>query len=291
MNKYTVIGFHNESHKSLMVKVIASCLQNSFYQAALIHPNATLISSIKGHLEEGVNIEFSGESLVDSETILEQEDVFNSDVEIKPVTSTVLADFDIQDWRLSAGDPLLVIDASMKETYRFVIEQSPTSSHIFFTVYSKSYDDVCLSEPYNGLSGVIEIRNGRPAISIGLNADDLALHVESDIARGLYLHTDGNVRSYPKLFKSDSHGRDFPAQYYECEVDGWLTCARNEVANHTFENYDMGDLMVTDTSGWSYTDGEWEKTVYFEHTNGSSLTGTFKIVFAEKSAIVCSAEM
>lgn len=73
---FTVIGHHASSRELFVEYVNASDALNAFATAAAMHPGAEFSVAIAGHLEEGKEICFPGESLVDSETILEQEDVF-----------------------------------------------------------------------------------------------------------------------------------------------------------------------------------------------------------------------
>lgn len=78
MEKYTVIGFYEETHQIFCHHVEARNSQHAFYVVATDFPEANFIVAIKGHLTEGRDdIEFPGTSTVDAATVLEQSDVFN----------------------------------------------------------------------------------------------------------------------------------------------------------------------------------------------------------------------
>lgn len=81
MNQYTVIGYYEENGQTFSHHVDATSPQNAFFKVAQEHSSACLIATLDGHLEEGKDITFAGESVVDAETILSQPDVFDADQE------------------------------------------------------------------------------------------------------------------------------------------------------------------------------------------------------------------
>lgn len=102
MEKYTVIGFYEDNGQIFSHHTEAGSSAQAFYNVAKEYPEATFVTVIKGHLHEDRDgIAFPGDSLVDAETVLDQEEVFNVSESGTPCTSSVIADFNIQDWHLT----------------------------------------------------------------------------------------------------------------------------------------------------------------------------------------------
>jgi len=141
----------------------------------------------------------------------------------------------------------------------------------------------------NGLSGCIEIRNGKPAISLGLSEHELPIHIESDIVEGIHIHTDDiNPRSC--RYFSNSHGIHFTTQFYKVGDSTWITEARSAIDNKLFEDYtfDHG-LSVSDSNGWEVEDGYWKKICYFDDTEAvATVKGYVEVNFANDSTIILS---
>jgi hypothetical protein len=103
MKNYTVIGYYEENGQIFSHHVVALSIAHSFLVASeqFELEDANLVTSIEGHVAEGKGIGFPGESVVDGETIINSPDVYNNGEDRTNLTSKVLADFDIQDWRVS----------------------------------------------------------------------------------------------------------------------------------------------------------------------------------------------
>ena len=76
LKKYTVIGFYSNTGQIFCAHVHAKGSYHAFSVAALAHPDGEFLSALDGHITEGQGIEFAGESIVDSDTILSQPEVF-----------------------------------------------------------------------------------------------------------------------------------------------------------------------------------------------------------------------
>lgn len=221
MKKFTVVGFNDETGGSWMICVEAPSPAKAIYMAASAHPNLTFHSAIAGHLEEGVHYELAGEGVVDGSTVLEQPDVFNADEsQLANPTVRVVADHSAYDWRLDGSDEADALPDSMKDEYRVVVERCVDSGKVSFQMYPRSLVDLGDESLYQGLFGVLEIRNGKPAMSFGLTADDIGLHVESDVNNGLYIHADDFDLVETRQFYSHSHGCSFDATYYDFDCSG-----------------------------------------------------------------------
>lgn len=88
MNKFTVIGFYEESGQifSRHVEALSPC--NAISELAAEHPDSVFIAVLNGHIMEGSGIVFAGGSIVDAETVLSQPEVYASvsasDCEVLP---------------------------------------------------------------------------------------------------------------------------------------------------------------------------------------------------------------
>ena len=286
MQEYTVVGFYENNGQIFSHLVSARNSQHAFFVVAKEHPTATFVSAIKGRVVEGQGIEFAGDSLVDADTVVSQPEVFNRD-EIEPCSSNVITDFQIQDWHLIEVGAGWTGPIEHRDKYRFVLEQSPESNRVYFKVYPSVLDGLSDEVPLNGLSGVIEIRNGKPALSLGLSENQLCLSVESDIYQGLYIHTDSFVHKSSASYFSYDHGCNFDSTYYKCEDGSFLMEARSDIADKLFDSHDFGDRVVVDSNGWDIFDREWKRTVYFENnTGGDSIKGLFELEFGDMSTVV-----
>lgn len=77
MSIYTVIGYYEKTGRIFTDHIEADGAYRAMYLSAKNRPDATYICSHKGALHEGKGFEYAGEGVVDSETILEQSDVFD----------------------------------------------------------------------------------------------------------------------------------------------------------------------------------------------------------------------
>lgn len=77
MSIYTVIGYYEKTGRIFTDHIEADGAYRAMYLSAKNRPDATYICSHKGALHEGKGFEYAGEGVVDSETILEQADVFD----------------------------------------------------------------------------------------------------------------------------------------------------------------------------------------------------------------------
>lgn len=91
--------------------------------------------------------------------------------------TTTLLNTQIRDWRLSDGHDEDEVPENAKGTYRLTIEKTGPANQIFFSIH----DEVLTTKGYPlGLHGFIEIRDGVPAISLGISPDDNIIHIMSN---------------------------------------------------------------------------------------------------------------
>lgn len=77
MRPFSVVGFYEESGQVVFDHVSSSSHSQAMFQTAQRRPDATIILALDGWHNEGESVFFAGESVVESETILSQPDVFN----------------------------------------------------------------------------------------------------------------------------------------------------------------------------------------------------------------------
>lgn len=152
--------------------------------------------------------------------------------------NSVLFQCTINDWQCGevADDQ---IAAEFLDDYTFCVQRSSVSNALFFTIWPKSLGDAVLSTgdteiTLNGLAGVIEVRSGKPAISLGLHDQDLFLHVESDVSEGLFVHSDHCPRFDSKMpehrnVKLKSNGVMVSGTHYPGSEENWLEEARKQI--------------------------------------------------------------
>lgn len=202
-----------------------------------------------------------------------------------PVTSDVLADFEIVDWRVSEGEDLPIAHSA---PYRFLIQQSPASKAVFFSLYPKVLDDLSTVIPLVGLAGCIEIGGGVPRISLGRDENDLPVHVECLDETSFFIHTDGGIKisNSSELVGLSDHVS--VGQRFQVMQPGWLMEARSDIANKMFGDFDFKDLLVVDDGGWEIEGTHWKKKVFFENNDdgGDSLLGYFEMEFSDEGLVV-----
>lgn len=121
-------------------------------------------------------------------------------------TPPLLHQSSIQDWRVESGDDSL--PESMKDKYQLSVTERSCGGLYFDIVKESDIDKPSTEQAILGLSGSIEIRNGRPAMSIGTSTDDLGLHIET-IDNVIHIHNDACTMPDASTFHSDSHGTTF----------------------------------------------------------------------------------
>jgi len=211
-------------------------------------------------------------------------DLKSNTVEKLPANKSLRFTDIIKDWRISEVENVEHSDA---DEYELIIEQSHSGA-IFINLYPRSVDipennEFCPQ----GLACIIEIRSGKPAISLGINENDLPLHFESDVHKGLYLHSDDLIDTRSTQFHSKSHGMAFDATYFPIGEDNWLEGTRFAIAEHAFAIHDFDGLVVSNSEGWVITGDFYKKTVCFDNPDGDTpLTGYFEIQFHPLSTMV-----
>ncbi len=204
-----------------------------------------------------------------------------------PTPNTLLADVEIRDERIAEG---IELPGEHKDTYRLVIEKTPTDHQVRFRVYSKSLDPVSSIIAQHGLTGHIGIQDGKPALSLGVSEGNLSVHVRSDVQRGLFIYHDIGSTPYYLSMPINQNEPEVSGSYYPCDSSYWLFDARSELANRAFEQHKFNHgRLIVDNDGWKIDEDHWMIPVYFVNPNdGDSLRGFFKMQFAIDSTFVLS---
>ena len=73
MQKFTVVGYYEESGQSVCEHVTANNGIHAFWVVAQARPDLSMVVAMPGHLTEGAGeVVFPGEGVVDADTILSQ---------------------------------------------------------------------------------------------------------------------------------------------------------------------------------------------------------------------------
>lgn len=112
----------------------------------------------------------------------------------------------ISDWRIGQGQ-----EVAEEHRSPYTLKLTVTGENAWFDVTENG------GNPDNGLHGLIEIRNGRPAISLGISESQTDIHIESVSQTGLFVHPDSNdvPVDTDSSNHSDSHGMDFSGIMYK----------------------------------------------------------------------------
>lgn len=202
------------------------------------------------------------------------------------LVSELLSDREVRDWHLSEmSESEWNGPQSHRDTYRLKVEQTGNSGQLFFSLYPASLDRL-EDAPFNGLSGCIEIRNGRPAISLGLQPDDHPLHVESDIHTGLFVHNDDNCHPVHSDFSSFDHGAKFSGFYYDCAEKNWLADTRRQIAEVRIADA-LYNTDVEERGSWEVHGDQWSQIVFcVDSEGGSSVSKLYRLDFHPDSTMV-----
>lgn len=205
------------------------------------------------------------------------------------IRENIVADFEIQDTFIMNGEATSRMPDSHKDTYRLVVRKGSKSDSLSFSVYPKALDGVSDNIPRIGLEGFIEVRNGKPGISLGTHEDSTPLHVEADGVDGIFLHHDANVE--PMICHRHNHHliTYFKGYHLRCNSQQWLSEARSEIAEQMFADHDFGEKIVEDSEGWECLDHCWIKTVFYQNPlGGDSIKGKYTIIFESESTMIAT---
>lgn len=187
----------------------------------------------------------------------------------------------IADWRLKSPSEAKDVPIQDRAEFNVTIEKSATTDQIWFNVTQSNLNELANTSDVipTGLTGLIEIRNGKPVLSVGIEENENVIHVHSNTHNTLTIEKDStNTQVY----------NDGTNICYELKQSP-LGQNRQAVANHIFEEWNFGSKVVTDSSGWS-DDGnnEWRQTAYLEDDECVKSKGDLVINFTDDMAWISS---
>ncbi len=201
----------------------------------------------------------------------------------------------IKDWRLGEDKTINDLKPEQRKQYSIELKQRPDTCQLEFMITNS-----CLLNPNLsgvtplGMSGVIEIRDGYPAISLGINSDENILHVVSDGYSKLSVIpelNDDQLFWEPIQITEQKHNGlslDVGDSYSE-----ELNDSQRLVAQHELEHYDFKPLVVKDLGNWECNDNVWTIPVYLESDDEemeSSDKINFTVTFFDNSSNIKSIE-
>lgn len=195
-----------------------------------------------------------------------QELTANSQEKVQANQTSIVLDTVIKDWRLSDPDSINTVPEKDKCEYTLRIEKDLPAQKLWISIYNHAFDKLAIPFPKTGLHCSIEIRDGVPALSVGVSPDENVIHVLSNTSNELAVIPESNSTKpswLPVDFTANRHlGFCFPVDDYEV-----LTEARSDLANENFGRFDFGQKIITDESEWESNDDIWEKSFTYEVEN------------------------
>lgn len=174
-----------------------------------------------------------------------------------------LSDCLIRDWRYSE-DLKSDIPEDCRDYYRLTVEQAQSTGQIYIKLYPNIIDELSEQLPEHGLGLCIEVRDGLPALSMGLTPYDLDVRVESDLNSNLVINN------------------DITGTELEVQLDNgdWLRQARTAVAELAYEKQMFEIEGFIDDSGAEFDGKEYKRTFFQRREDlGESVAYEFHCTF------------
>ncbi len=200
----------------------------------------------------------------------------------------------IQDWMLSDGYDCKDIGVENCAEYVFTISRTGCSGAVEFSLQDKHYVELESTSDIipQGLFGTIEIRDGVPAISLGLTPDSNTLHVISNGSSkmAVILENDDSDKEWMRVpFCSHKH-RGLVITEREGAIE--LESARMVIVEKLFSEYDFGDYTVEESNRWEI-DGDVFKSKVFLRKEGDlsdTVMGELRVKFSPVGIHVVSSD-
>lgn len=202
---------------------------------------------------------------------------FGNFLDAETEDTNLVIDTEWSDWRVAQGEE---VDTCDSNKYQVKIEHHEAQNQVWFSIVQSNVAELANDDPElvpTGLCGLIEIREGVPAISLGFDENQNAIHVVSNTHNELEVtpdHADVTA-SYGKSVRFT-------------QLSSVIAMNRQAVAHSAFDKYDFGNLTVTDTQGWSNEENidQWVQNITLEDEQGNVQYGTIKVEFAQDLCLV-----
>jgi hypothetical protein len=253
---------------------------------------AKAVAFLAANLDDDLIHDFAdnGYDIISNETELLQLEAKISNIdpssESASSATTTLLDTTIRDWRLSEGHAESDLKPEHLGNYALKLEMSNNSKQLWFSVYNKAFDRHPKDIHPSGLHGVLEIRDGLPALSVGIDPDANVIHIHSNTSNELAVVKE--VESDKPTWKPiEFIDAKFTGLCFEVDDYETLMEARTLLAHDAFGGYDFGDKVVVEDDGWEVDDCHWIKTFYYENPNGgNSLKSRFELKFSHNGTVI-----
>ncbi len=204
--------------------------------------------------------------------------------------SLTLLDTVVQDWRLQDAVDSQHVQEKDRCEYALRIEQAMPDNKIWIEVYNKAFDRHGCNVHKSGLHCFIEIRDGVPALSVGISPDENIIHILSNTSNILTVIPDAwnaNPKWMPVDFVEAKHkGLCFPVDDYNALAD-----ARLAIAHEYFEGFDFGNDKVNYYFTWIF-DGEiLTMPIILEDKEGNITPCSLEVVFRKNGTHIVSSQI
>lgn len=179
------------------------------------------------------------------------------------------------------------LPSNNKCAYSLNIEASTHTDTYYFSIYNESLDKVASDVSLTGLFGAIEIREGKPCISIGMSPDENDMHIISNNSTQLTVvpEKENGERYWEQV---DIQNHSTKGLIFTVDTDHALNDQRSFLADSAFGEYDFGEQIVSDDNNWDEYGTQWTKTVFFENEDRPTIKGKFSLTFAPDSSYITS---
>lgn len=196
----------------------------------------------------------------------------------------------IFDWRVAEGYG----DLSAVESQPFRMKVTICDGEgFYFSVIPESQDNLT-SEVLGkrGLTGRVDIRTGRPMLTIGHVEDEYPIYADLISPDEVFVFTDRELHAKPEEREIDGFGYKTKGTRYTLDNErSWLREARSVKAQQAFaEHLFPHKLPVAGKGSWSVIGDVHQLVVFFENpAGGDSIKGLFEVEFYPGEILVRTA--
>jgi hypothetical protein len=196
----------------------------------------------------------------------------------------------IQDWMCSeCGDDESELDPKNIAKYDIRIEKSNNTGQLWLSIVNSEVNKLSNDTYKMGLYAFIEIRDGVPAMSIGIQPDCNIIHVMSNTSTELAVikECDDNKPTWMKVDFCDA--KHTGLCFTESDNVEYMFEIRQELLGKALANYDFG-CSVKDTGGWEQiNDDVYEMAVFLDQDDAPSEMTKLTVTFQPHGAHIISA--
>lgn len=205
---------------------------------------------------------------------------------MRQMMNNILLNDSMSDWR-NYDQEVDEVPAHERENYAIEIERVSGTGQLYISIMN----DLSLEKNNvipSGMSLFIEIRDGKPTVSIGIHEDNNIIHVQSDNNSKLCVINEGCAQ--PQFEEIDLNGINTKCITYSTGQTENFSNLLDSIAEHAFESYDFGDEVIETHNGWETSDGVYRKTVFIQNKDPveATISKVFSIEFFDNSTNINS---